>query len=95
MMLPLLLKSPVEIRKVDWRDPKNVKLMTHLGTVHLADPTQSPTQLKAQLEALDKLRSLPKKIDLKTVAFLDLSDPQYPTLELKAKPKDARPIQTQ
>ena len=94
-MLPLLLKSPVDIRKVDWRDPNNIKLHTQLGTVHLADPTQSPMQLKAQLEALDKLRSLPTKVDWKRVAFLDLSDPQYPTLELKEKPKENPPIRTQ
>ena len=94
-MLPLILKSPVEIKRVDWRDPNNLKFHTALGTVHLADPTQSPKQLQAQLQALDKLRSLPSKIDLKTVAFLDLSDPQYPTLELKAKPKQPQPIRTQ
>lgn len=91
-MLPLLVKSPVDIKKVDWRDPKNLKLHTGLGTIHLADPTQSPKQLKAQLQALDKLRSLPNQIDLKTIAFVDLSDPKYPTLELKAKPKQPQPI---
>ena len=94
-MLPLLLKSPVDIQKVDWRDPKNIKLQTQLGTVHLADPTQNPVQLQAQLEALDKLRSLSMKIDLQTVSFLDLSDPQYPTLELKANPKESLPIRPQ
>ena len=82
-MLPLLSRSAVPVQTLDWRDPKNLKLHTPLGTVHLADPTHDLSQLKSQLLTLDKLRSLPEKVDLKKVAFLDLSDPLYPTLELK------------
>lgn len=86
-MLPLLLGSPTSIQQIDWRDPTNLKLRTSLGMVHLANASEHPQTLKKQLEALDKMRSIPNKIDLKTVAFLDLSDPDHPMFELKQKEK--------
>lgn len=84
-MLPLLLASPMTITQLDWRDPNNLKLKTTLGVVHLANASDSPQKLAQQLEALDKMRSIPQKIDLKTVAFLDLTDPEHPMIELNPK----------
>ena len=91
-MLPLLLGSPVAIQRLDWRDKDNLKLNTPLGLIHLSQTAQTPQKLRRQIEALDQLRSLPSKIDLSTVAHLNLSDPDRPTLTLKAKPNKQKAV---
>lgn len=91
-ILPRLLESPVSVTSLDWRDPNNLKIDTHLGHVHLAQVSGDPDKLTQQLQALDKLRSLPNEVDLTKIAFLDLSDPKYPNLVLKAKSNDSQQI---
>ncbi|MCM1984390.1 cell division protein FtsQ/DivIB [Lyngbya confervoides] len=80
---PKLAASPLQIDHLDWRDPKNIKLHTELGTVHLSN---SLGKLEDQLQALNRMRSLPQQVDLQQVRYIDLSDPTQPSLELKSPP---------
>ena len=71
-------RSPVEITAVNWSDPNNLILQSELGSVHIG---AFGDQFAAQLTALDQLRSLPTKVNLDQVAFIDLKDPQNPLVE--------------
>ena len=87
-MISHLLQSPISIHEMDWRDPQNLKLNTPLGWVHLGSDSK---QLPEQLQALGKMRSLGTKIDLKTIAYIDVSTPEDPVLELKSPIKKQLP----
>lgn len=76
-------RSTVQIAAVDWRDPTNAILETELGSVHLG---ADPSRIWEQLTVLARLRPLGKQIDLKQVEYIDLKDPNAPTLRLKATP---------
>lgn len=77
---PQLHQSPLKIREVDWQDPNNLKITTELGLIHLG---KFSNKLKLQLQVLDKMRSLASDIDIKTLNYIDVSDPEHPILELK------------
>ncbi|MBT9312143.1 cell division protein FtsQ/DivIB [Leptothoe kymatousa] len=74
-----LQKTPVHISRLDWRDPTNLILSTELGTVHMGPYGQNFAQ---QLAALDKMRNLNAKMDIEEIAFIDLRNPDNPTLEI-------------
>lgn len=74
-----LQKTPVHIYRLDWRDPTNVILYTELGTVHMG-PYGS--NFLKQLTALDQMRNLNAKMDIEEIAFIDLRNPDNPTLEI-------------
>lgn len=72
-------QSPVKITAIDWSDPNNLVLQSELGTVHVGAFSD---QFTAQLAALDQLRSLGQEINLDTIAFIDLKDPNNPVIEI-------------
>ncbi|MBT9314143.1 cell division protein FtsQ/DivIB [Leptothoe spongobia] len=74
-----LQKTPVAIPKIDWRDPTNLILHTELGTVHIGSYGQN---FSNQLAALDRMRNLNAKMDIEEIAFIDLRNPDNPTLEI-------------
>lgn len=71
--------SPVKITGIDWRRPSNLVLQSELGAVHLGPYGKG---FKAQLTALDQLRSLEGKVNPEKVAFIDLQDPEHPVVEI-------------
>ena len=74
-----LQKNPVDISRLDWRDPTNLILHTELGTVHIGPYGQN---FSKQLTALDRMRNLNAKMDIEEIAFIDLRNPDNPTLEI-------------
>jgi cell division protein FtsQ len=72
-------RSPVKVSLVDWREPGNLILQTELGTVHCG-PFGS--QFSKQLQVLDQMRKLPDKIAADKIAYIDLTNPDMPMLEL-------------
>jgi cell division protein FtsQ len=76
-----LRRSPVKVEQVDWRNPSNLILQTELGGVHLGLYSD---RLPDQLKALDRMRQLPNKIARDQIAFIDLSKPDVPALQLKS-----------
>lgn len=83
-------KSPVKVKDVIWENQSTLKLKTALGLIHLG--TYRPKQFEAQLRALDVMRSLPERIDLQRIAYIDLENPDKPVLELKQQPKLNQPL---
>ncbi|MBF2049523.1 MAG: cell division protein FtsQ/DivIB [Leptolyngbya sp. IPPAS B-1204] len=72
-------RSPVKISMIDWREPSNLILHTELGIVHCG-PLSS--RFAEQLKVLDRMRKLPDNMDVDEVAYIDLSNPDTPMLEL-------------
>jgi cell division protein FtsQ len=83
-----LKTHPITIARIDWRDPTNLILHTELGTVHIGP--YGPNFSK-QLTALDRMRNLNAKMDIEEIAFIDLSNPDNPTLEILQATKTATP----
>jgi len=72
-------RSPIKISMIDWREPSNLILYTDIGTVHCG-PFGS--RFAEQLKVLDQMRQLPDNIESEQVAYIDLSNPDMPMLEL-------------
>ena len=79
----IIHRSPLQVTQIDWRDPNNLILQTELGTVYFG--SYSP-QFPQQLEALDRLRNLPKQSQFSKKDYIDLRDPSAPYLHLPASP---------
>ncbi|MEM6253812.1 MAG: FtsQ-type POTRA domain-containing protein [Cyanobacteria bacterium P01_D01_bin.156] len=72
-------KTPVHISLLDWSEPSNLVLHTELGRVHIG--YYGPNFSK-QLAALDRMRNLNAKMNIEEIAFIDLRNPDNPTLEI-------------
>ncbi|NEP16417.1 MAG: FtsQ-type POTRA domain-containing protein [Leptolyngbya sp. SIO4C1] len=72
-------QSPLKITEVDWRDPSNLILQTDLGAVHFGPHTASFSE---QLLVLDRMRHLDAKLNTEKIAFIDLRNPQSPTVQI-------------
>ncbi|WP_066426588.1 cell division protein FtsQ/DivIB [Anabaena sp. 4-3] len=75
-------QSAVKITEIDCQDPANLKLKTEIGTVYLG--SLSP-QLPEQINVLDKLRHLPKKINPQEIDYIDLKNPNSPLVHINQK----------
>ncbi|MEM7065824.1 MAG: FtsQ-type POTRA domain-containing protein [Cyanobacteria bacterium P01_B01_bin.77] len=74
-----LQKNPIQVSQIDWRDPTNLILQTELGRVHIGPYGQN---FSKQLAALDRMRNLNTEMDIEEIAFIDLRNPDNPTLEI-------------
>jgi cell division protein FtsQ len=72
-------QSPVKISEIDWRKPDNLILTTEIGRVHIGS---YGSDLPQKLIALDQLRNLNNSIAQEKIAFIDLSNPKNPTIEI-------------
>lgn len=78
-----LQTSPVAIQQIDWRDPNNLILQTDLGPVHCG-PFGS--QFQTQLAVLDRMRELTNHPEKQQLAYIDLSRPNAPYLQMRNAP---------
>jgi cell division protein FtsQ len=85
---PLIRDSVVKISLINGNNPSNLTLTTALGAVHLGSDL---SQFPQQLTALARLRRLPGRVPSHRVGFIDLSNPQTPSLRLTAAPKIKKP----
>ena len=86
----LVSRSPVKISMIDWREPSNLILYTDIGTVHCG-PFGS--RFAEQLKVLDQMRQIPDSVKSEQVAYIDLSNPDTPMLELTGKVKLPAPAE--
>ncbi len=78
-------RSPVKISEVDWQDVNNLILKTELGLVRVGP--YGP-QFSYQLSLLDRMRKLPNRMSLNQIAYINLINPNAPTVQLAASPSD-------
>lgn len=81
----LLSQSSVKITQVDWQNPTNLVLNSELGTVYLGPYTSKFGQ---QLMVLEKLESITSKVPKERIIYIDLTDPEIPSIKEKKPPKE-------
>jgi cell division protein FtsQ len=87
-MYEMMHSSPVKISELNWQDPQNLTLKTEYGMIHLG--AFGPNFSK-QLQALDRMRSLPERLNLKKIKSIDLVDPKHPVVELNQPTQVPKP----
>lgn len=85
MLYSSVSQSSVEITKIDCQDLTNVILTTELGRVHLG--ALGP-QLTEQIKVLAQMRHLPTKINTTKIQYIDLTNPDLPTMQLQNSTKE-------
>lgn len=86
-LYPFLANLPVKVTVIDWRDPGNLVLKTDLGKVYFG---RHDDRLAEKLTALVQSRQLSSRIPLDRILYLDLSEPNAPTVQVKPKPAPAK-----
>lgn len=76
----LLNTSAIKISEINWQNPNNLILQTELGLVHCGP--YSPA-LSIQLKVLAQMRQLPKQINPGQIAYIDLKNPNAPSVQFK------------
>lgn len=71
-------RSPIKIHEINWQDPANLILKTELGVVHCGP--YSP-RFGEQVTRLGQMGDLPNQIDLAQIAYIDLTNPDRPSLQ--------------
>lgn len=82
-----LQASPVTIQEVDLRSPNNLILQTEVGTVHFG--IYDARRLPEQLAILPQLQTLTSDPDAPAVDYIDLANPQVPSVKLSQPPPAA------
>ncbi|NJN01637.1 MAG: FtsQ-type POTRA domain-containing protein [Leptolyngbyaceae cyanobacterium RM1_1_2] len=72
-------QSSIKIYEIDWRQPSNLILQTELGSVHVGAYSD---RLPAQLATLRQLRHLDQRLAAQEIAYIDLSSPQKPVIQM-------------
>ncbi len=72
-------RSSVKVLEINLDDPTNLILKTELGTVHFGTYGANFTN---QLKALDRLRRLPTRVSLNQIAYIDLRNPESPSVQM-------------
>ena len=79
---PLIERSKIKIKVVDWRNASNLILQTDIGTVYFGGDISNFSQ---KLELLAQMQRLPSTIPLNRLTYIDLSNPASPTIAVKPK----------
>lgn len=81
----LLNQSNVKILEVDWQNPANIILTTEIGKVYFGPYT---SKFPKQLMLLEKLKNITSKVPKERIIYIDLTDPEMPSLKEKQPPKE-------
>jgi cell division protein FtsQ len=80
----LIAQSSVKISEIDWQNPTNLILTTELGKVYIGAYNSKFPQ---QLMVLEKLKVITTKIPRERIVYIDLTDPEMPSIKEKKPPK--------
>ncbi len=75
-----VIRSPVKVFQIDWRNPTNLILKTELGNVHLGSYS---SRFAEQLAVLDRMRELPSHIPPGKIAYINLQNPDFPAIQME------------
>jgi cell division protein FtsQ len=77
-------QSSVKVTEINCQDPTNLILKTELGNVHLGVPN---SQIAEKIDVLVQLQHLPTKFKPGKIAYIDLKNPDYPSVQLNQQIK--------
>ncbi|BAQ60142.1 cell division protein FtsQ [Geminocystis sp. NIES-3708] len=83
----LINQSTVKITEIDWQNPTNLVLNTELGKVHIGAYNSNFPQ---QLMVLEKLKIITSKIPKERIIYIDLTDPEIPSIKEKKPQKEEK-----
>lgn len=72
-------RSPVKISELDWRDPTNITVKTEVGTFYIGPYT---AKFSHQLKAIDRMRKLPNRLNIRQIDYIDITNPDLPSIHL-------------
>jgi len=76
----LVINSQIKIKTIDWSNPSNLILQTELGTVHFG--AYSIKDFAQKLIVLNKLKSLSTRLPSSRISYIDLSNPDKPSVQV-------------
>lgn len=76
----LLTQSPIKITEINWENPANLILITELGKVYIGGYT---SKFAHQLMMLEKLQTITSKVPKEQIDYIDLTDPDLPSIKRK------------
>lgn len=71
--------SPLKVFEIDCQNPANLILKTELGNVHFGSYS---SRFAYQLSILDRMRELPTRLKVSQIAYIDLKNPEHPSLQM-------------
>jgi len=74
-------ESSLNISEIDLRNPSNLVLKTELGIVRCGP--YAP-HFQEQLKVLSRMRELPNRVPPSHIAYIDLTNPQSPAVQLRS-----------
>jgi cell division protein FtsQ len=77
-----ITQSSIPISEVNCQNPSNLIVKTNLGNVHLGLADQ---ELPQKIQMLAKMSSLPTKMNLAHIDYIDLKNTDYPTVQMNSK----------
>ncbi|PSB34170.1 cell division protein FtsQ/DivIB [Chlorogloea sp. CCALA 695] len=72
----------VKVSEIDWQNSDNLILKTELGIIHLGAYS---SKLSDQLRRLEEMRRLPTKVNPQDVAYIDLTNPKDPFVQMTSE----------
>jgi cell division protein FtsQ len=81
--------SPVKVLEINWQNPANLIVKTSLGYVHLG---AYDSRLSDKFSVLDKMRELPSYMNASEIAYIDLKNPDAPSIQMKKQPSPSSDI---
>lgn len=72
----------VKVSEIDWQNSDNLILKTELGVIHLGAYS---SKLSDQLRRLEEMRRLPTKVNPQDVAYIDLTNPANPFVQMTSE----------
>ena len=79
----LIQQSPVNIRIINGNNPSNISLTTDLGLVFLGSDL---SRFEQQVQVLEKMQNLPSRVPKERLLFIDLTNPDSPSIQLRPQP---------
>ena len=72
----------VKVSEIDWQNSDNLILKTELGVIHLGAYS---SKLSDQLRCLEEMRRLSTKVNPQDVAYIDLTNPANPFVQMTSE----------
>ncbi len=72
----------VKVSEIDWQNSDNLILKTELGVIHLGAYS---SKLSDQLRRLEEMRRLSTKVNPQDVAYIDLTNPANPFVQMTSE----------